>query len=68
MVALLVVIAALFIWRAVSKISELKKNDGFIIDGDAVNVVLSEKSAPKTAASSGSSTFQYKYYGLFLAD
>lgn len=68
MVALLVVIAALFIWRAVSKISELKKNDGFIIDGDAVNVVLSEESAPKAAASSGSSTFQYKYYGLFLAD
>lgn len=68
MVALLVVIAALFVWRAVSKVSECGKNNGFVIDGDSVNVVLTEESAPKTAASSGSSTFQYKYYGLFLAD
>lgn len=66
MVALLVVIAALFVWRAVSKISELKKNDGFIIDGDAVNVVLSEKSAHREEENA--STFKYKYYGLFLAD
>lgn len=65
MVALLVVVAALFVWRAVSKVSECGKNNGFVIDGDAVNVVLSEESAPAT---SETPNFQYKYYGLFLAE
>lgn len=69
MVALLVVIAALFIWRAVSKISELKKNEGFVIDGDSVNVVPTENPTKhyKEAVSNSSNT-KYPYYGLFLAD
>lgn len=65
MVSLLVVIASLFVWRAVSKISECRRNNGFVIDGDSVDVVLSEKLTPATL---DSSKFQYKYYGLFLAD
>ncbi len=74
MVVLLVVIAALFVWRAVSeirtisKISDIKTNDNFVIDGDSVGVVSFEKSTCKNKVTSKSSNFQYKYYGLFLAD
>ncbi len=68
MVALLVVIAALFVWRAVSKVSECGKNNGFVIDGDSVDVVSAEKENSRVESTSETSKFQYKYYGLFLAD
>lgn len=66
MVSLLVVVASLFVWRAVSKISACGRNNGFVIDGDSVGIVLSKKITPVTTTES--SNFQYKYYGLFLAD
>ena len=74
MVALLVVIAALFVWRAfskfyaVSKISESGKSNGLVIEGDSVNVEPTENPTRYKEAVSNSSNIKYPYYGLFLAD
>ena len=67
MVSLLVVIASLFVWRASSKVSECGRNDGFVIDGDSVDVVSSNEYKSYIEPST-TSKFHYNYYGLFLAD